>query len=98
MASPLSEDEVRRIAALARLDLTDTEVQRFATQLTAIVGYAAAIDDADTSRLAAPPAPTPAEGVGRPDVTVPGLPRAEALEGAPEAAVDAGLFRVPKVL
>jgi aspartyl-tRNA(Asn)/glutamyl-tRNA(Gln) amidotransferase subunit C len=96
MATALSEDEVRRIAALARLDLTDTEVQRFATQLTAIVGYAAAIDEADTSRL--PPAQAPAAQGGRDDRIAPGLDRAEALSGAPDATPAAGLFRVPKVL
>ena len=96
MASPLSEDEVRRIAALARLELTDGEVLRFATQLTAIVGYAAAIDDADTSRL--PPHHDPPSALTRDDVTAPGLDRPAALAGAPDAGVDAGLFRVPKVL
>lgn len=96
MATPLSEDEVRRIAALARLDLTDAEVQRFATQLTAIVGYAAAIDEADTTRL--PPALARPVSEAREDRTTPGLARAEALSGAPDAAADAGLFRVPKVL
>jgi aspartyl-tRNA(Asn)/glutamyl-tRNA(Gln) amidotransferase subunit C len=96
MATPLSEDEVRRIAALARLDLTDTEVRRFATQLTAIVGYAAAIDEADTSRL--PPAHAPSAQGAREDMTAPGLDRTEALSGAPDAEAGAGLFRVPKVL
>jgi aspartyl-tRNA(Asn)/glutamyl-tRNA(Gln) amidotransferase subunit C len=96
MASPLSEDEVRRIAALARLDLTDAEVRRFATQLTAIVGYAAAIDDADTTRL---PAARAADVlVARDDTTAPVLARDEALSGAPGAALESGLFRVPKVL
>ena len=96
MASPLSEAEVRRIAALARLDLTESEVPRFATQLTAIVGYAAAIDEADTSRLSPPQQPTSA--LTRDDVTRPGLDRKVALDGAPDAAPAAGLFRVPKVL
>ena len=96
MASPLSEDEVRRIATLARLELTDGEVQRFATQLTAIVGYAAAIDDADTSGL--PAHREPASALTRDDVTAPGLDRAAALAGAPDASLETGLFRVPKVL
>ena len=96
MASPLSEAEVRRIATLARLELTETEVQRFATQLTAIVGYAAAIDEADTSRVSSRREPT--SSVTRDDATRPGLDRETALAGAPDAAPGAGLFRVPKVL
>ena len=95
MAPPLSDDEVRRIAALARLDLTDADVRRFATQLTAIVGYASAIEEADTSQL---PPPPPVEPVTRADVQAPGLDREAGLSGAPDAARDAGLFRVPKVL
>lgn len=96
MASLLSHDEVRRIAALARLDLTDADVHRFATQLTAIVGYAAAIEEADASRLPGPVAPMASEP--RADVSAPGLSRDAALAGAPDAAREAGVFRVPKVL
>ncbi len=95
MASPLSDDEVRRIAALARLDLTDAEVRRFASQLTAIVGYASTIQDADTTAI--PPA-SPAAAAMRDDVVAPGLDRQEGLAAAPDPAREAGLFRVPKVL
>ena len=96
MASVLSEDDVRRIADLARLDLTEAEVRRFAAQLTAIVGYAATIQEADTSQVTAvvPATPRPA----REDITRPGLERDSALAGAPDAGEQHGLFRVPRVL
>ena len=95
MASPLSDDEVRRIAALARLDLTDDEVRRFASQLTAIVGYASTIEEADTTAVRPD---TSVVTAMRDDVTTPGLDRDQALSGAPESSREAGLFRVPKVL
>ena len=96
MASALSQDEVRRIAALARLELTDTEVERFALQLTAIVEYAATIEEAETSRL--PPGRDEPAPPLREDLAVAGLDRDAALAQAPGAAPTHGLFRVPKVL
>ena len=96
MASPLSQDEVRRIAALARLELTDAEVERFALQLTAIVEYAATIQEAETSPL--PPSRNEPASPLREDLAVDGLDRDAALAQAPGASPAHGLFRVPKVL
>lgn len=47
---PLSASEVRRIAALARLELSDREVERFTTELAAILEYAAQVQQIDTPR------------------------------------------------
>lgn len=45
----LSRDEVRKIARLARLGLTDDEVEKFSKQLSDILSYAKMIDEVDTS-------------------------------------------------
>ncbi|MFH0820375.1 MAG: Asp-tRNA(Asn)/Glu-tRNA(Gln) amidotransferase subunit GatC [Candidatus Peregrinibacteria bacterium] len=45
----LSHDEVRKIARLARLGLSDAEVEKFSKQLSEILSYAKLIDEVDTS-------------------------------------------------
>ena len=98
MATPLGPDEVHRIAALAHLALTDDEVALFARQLADILEYVRQVQAEDTSGV------TPMSHVidenhdERPDRPVAGLPRARALAGAPEAAPEAGLFKVPRVV
>ena len=100
MASQLSREEVARIAALANIDLSADEIAMFARQLTDIVGYAATVQQADTSELAANATGSPQPDLPSPrvDSPVPSLDRKDALAIAPDARPDAGLFRVPKVL
>lgn len=93
----LSPADVDRIAALARLELSDEERTRFATQLTAILAYADQVQQADTSGAAAAQAGTPATPL-RDDVQQPSLERDEILAQAPAADRAAGLFKVPRVL
>ena len=96
MASELSDDEVRRIAELARLDIPVEEIPKFAQQLTAILRYAELVQQVNTTGV------TPTEGVAtagfRDDTPVPSLPRSTVLAQAPAASIEAGLFRVPKVI
>src|SRR5262245_40036827 len=61
MADILTRADVERIAALARLELTTEEVERFAGQLTAILAYADQVQQVDTSGAAVPAAPTAGE-------------------------------------
>jgi aspartyl-tRNA(Asn)/glutamyl-tRNA(Gln) amidotransferase subunit C len=97
MASKLTRDEVAHIADLARLDLSSSEIETFARQLTDILSYAATVQEADTTGVGVEP-PAPPEPSSRPDLPSPSLSRDEVLGQAPEAAREAGLFRVPKVL
>jgi len=97
MSTPLTREEVTRIAELARLELTPDEVDLFTRQLGDILGYVEQIRDLDTSGV------TPTSHilnlpVERDDVIVEPLPRADALANAPDAATEAGLFKVPRVL
>ena len=96
MASQLTRDEVERIAELARLTLTSDEASRFARDLTAILEYAADIARVDTTGVS--PAGSSGSAAWREDTPVASLPRKTVTDVAPDAAGDAGLFRVPKVL
>lgn len=96
MPSQLTTDEVARIAELARLDISPDEGARFARQLTAILDYAARVQEVNTAAADGDAAPTP--GFWREDDAGPCLPREDALAAAPDAAPDLGLFRVPRVL
>lgn len=97
MATVLSSADVDRIAALARLELTDDERARFATQLSAILAYADQVQQVDTAAV------TPNQVIAaiprmRDDDLRPSLDRADVLSQAPAADAGAGLFTVPRVL
>ncbi len=92
----ISREEVAHLARLARLAVTDDELDTFAGQLDVIlqavaqVGEVAAVDVPPTSHS------VPLTNVFRDDVVVPGLTREEALSGAPDA--EDNRFRVPRIL
>jgi aspartyl-tRNA(Asn)/glutamyl-tRNA(Gln) amidotransferase subunit C len=97
MSTTLTRADVTRIAELARLELTPDELELFTRQLGDILDYVEQIRGLDTSGVA----PT-SHGLKRPverdDASVASLPRVEALANAPDAAPEAGLFKVPRVL
>ncbi|HEX7486995.1 MAG TPA: Asp-tRNA(Asn)/Glu-tRNA(Gln) amidotransferase subunit GatC [Vicinamibacterales bacterium] len=96
MPDDLTIGDVERIAALARLALTDGEKSLYARQLTRILDYARQVAELDT-RDVMPTSSIVDEVVPeRPDTARPSLDREAALANAPDAA--SGLFRVPKVL
>jgi aspartyl-tRNA(Asn)/glutamyl-tRNA(Gln) amidotransferase subunit C len=97
MSSKLTRDEVRHIAELARLELTDAEVELFTRQLADILTYASEVSAIDTTGVA-PTSHVATAPRWREDVPGPSLDRATILKNAPDAAPAAGLFRVPKVL
>jgi aspartyl-tRNA(Asn)/glutamyl-tRNA(Gln) amidotransferase subunit C len=85
-----------QIAELAKLDLTEAEIETYAGQLSAILDYAARLEKLDTSNI--PPTATvlPLHSVMRDDEVRPSLTRAQALANAPDAIE--GQFRVSAVL
>ena len=97
MADILTRADVERIAALARLQIAEDDVDRFAQQLTAILAYADQVQRVDTSGVA-PLSSSPADTVWRDDRLVPPLDRDRLLEQAPAADQAAGLFKVPRVI
>jgi aspartyl-tRNA(Asn)/glutamyl-tRNA(Gln) amidotransferase subunit C len=91
----LTQDEVRHVAELAKLRLTDAEIELFATQLSAILEYAERLQEVDTSRVAPTPYVLALSNVMATDEARPGLSNEEALANAPDSA--GGFFRVRAV-
>jgi aspartyl-tRNA(Asn)/glutamyl-tRNA(Gln) amidotransferase subunit C len=98
MSSPLPHEEVERIAALANLALTDRERDLFARQLADILGYADEVSKVDTEGVEPTSHVLYEQTVLRDDEVVASLPREQALANAADAAREAGLFRVPRVI
>jgi aspartyl-tRNA(Asn)/glutamyl-tRNA(Gln) amidotransferase subunit C len=89
-------DEVREIATLARLMLTDAEVERMTHDLDAILGYVAALSDLDTDSIEPMTHAVPFDCPLREDVTEPALSLEEALQNAPRR--EASFFQVPRII
>jgi aspartyl-tRNA(Asn)/glutamyl-tRNA(Gln) amidotransferase subunit C len=96
--SVLTRAEVARIAELARLSLTDQELELFSKQLTSILDYAEQLRGVDTSHVPATSHPLDLAAPLREDEVRPSLSPAEAVAEAPEADRAAGLFKVPRVV
>jgi aspartyl-tRNA(Asn)/glutamyl-tRNA(Gln) amidotransferase subunit C len=93
-----TREDVERIASLARLALTADEKDLFARQLADILRYADEVLGIDTSGVPPTAQPLAAPPPLREDERRPSLPRDQALASAPDPALDAGFFRVPKVI
>ncbi len=92
----LSKSDVENIAHLARLKLTDAETELFQEQLSAILLYAEAIQQPDTTDIPPTTSAIPRHTVMRADEPADGLSTAEALANAPDTAEDS--FRVKPIL
>ena len=94
--SQISRDDVARLSKLARLALTDNELESFAGQLDAILEHVSQIQSVDTGDVKPTGNPLKDVNVTRSDVVQPCLTQDEALAEAP-AAID-GRFAVPQIL
>ena len=92
----ISRDEVAHLARLSRLAVTDDELDMFAGQLDVILQAVARVGEVAAADIPPTSHSVPLTNVLRDDVVVEGLPQAEALSGAPDAAD--GRFRVPRIL
>ena len=93
---PLTPDEVKRIARLARVGLSDDEVAHFQVQLSEILDYVQRLGEVDTEKLP-PTAHTLAmHNVMRDDEPRPSFDKEEVLANAPQREDD--LFRVRAIL
>ena len=91
----LTKQEVRQVAALARLGLTDTEVEAMTAQLGAILDYVDQLRDLDTTGVEELAHPLPISNVFRDDEERPSLAVDESLSSAPARSGD--FFGVPTV-
>lgn len=93
---PIDEREVRRVAALARLEIPDDDLHRVAEQLSSVLDFAAALDELDLSDCE-PTAFAPAGAPLRADLPDERrLGVEDALAGAPESRD--GCFVVPPIV
>jgi len=92
----ISREDVLHVAHLARLHLSDEEVDRMQTQLSNILEAIETLRDVDTSHVGPTASVIQLENVMREDVARPGLSRDAALENAPLR--DDPFLRVPTVL
>ena len=89
----ISREEVLHVAALARLELTEGEVERFREQLNAILEAVGKVAELDLESVEPTAHPLELVNVWADDEPQPSLPVEEALANAPDR--EAGFFRVP---
>jgi aspartyl-tRNA(Asn)/glutamyl-tRNA(Gln) amidotransferase subunit C len=98
MAERLTRADVDRIAALARLELSDAEKDLFVHQLSHVLAYAEQIQQIDTTGVPPTSQVLSHMPIDRADDRRPGLSNADALANAPDPSPHTGLFRVPRVI
>jgi len=92
----ITQEQVRHVAKLSRLSLSDPEVERFTAQLDAILDYIRKLNELDIEGVRPMPHALDQFNIFRADVEQPGMPTDRALANAPDAHPP--YFKVPKVL
>ena len=96
MAQRIDKTEVKKVAKLSRLDLTDAEVQEFTGQLSAILEYVEKMNELDTSDVEPLAHCLSISNVFRADCVKESLGTEKTLANAPQR--DGEFFKVPKIL
>lgn len=91
----ISADEVKHVAKLARLELTDEEVEKYSKQLGDILKYVEQMNEVDTTGIEPMPHAIPLYNVMREDVVKYEETKEELMKNAPYE--EDGFFRVPKI-
>jgi len=94
--SALSRDDVAHLAMLARIDLSDAELDRMLGELGVILESVALVQQAPIAAVEPMSQPVPVGNLGGHDVVRPSLTPTDALSGAPE--VELQRFSVPRIL
>lgn len=92
----LSLDDVKKVARLARLALSDDRLQQLTGELALILHYIEKINQVDTAGVEPMAHALPVQNVLRADTPEPGLPLDNVLQNAPDT--DGPFFKVPKIL
>lgn len=92
----LSEDDVRKVAELARLNLSEQEVAELRPQLSKLIDYVAVLDEVDTDEVEPMVHAIEQTNVFREDIPTEPLSREEALANAPKT--DGKYFLVPPII
>ena len=94
--SDTNKIDVRYVANLARMELTEEEISKFQDQLEQIVGYVEKIGALDLKNVEPTSHPRPMQNVFRDDVVNKGLDTEQAMQNAPERS--GNFFRVPRMV
>ncbi|MBW4630616.1 MAG: Asp-tRNA(Asn)/Glu-tRNA(Gln) amidotransferase subunit GatC [Iphinoe sp. HA4291-MV1] len=92
----IDREQVRKVAHLARLELTPEEEEKFTTQLGNILDYFEQLSELDVNNVAPTLRAIDVKNVTRPDDLQPYPNREDILQSAPEQEGD--FFKVPKIL
>jgi aspartyl-tRNA(Asn)/glutamyl-tRNA(Gln) amidotransferase subunit C len=92
----ISRDEVANLARLARITMSDAELDHLAGEMDVILGAVARVQEVAGSDVLPTSHPLAVNNVTRKDLVLPSLTPSEALSGAP--ASDEGRFKVPQIL
>ena len=92
----LDKETVERVAHLARLELTEEEIEEFTGQLSDILGHAEKLNELDTEDVEPMAHVLPVKNVFREDEVRESLDREEALANAPQK--EKGMFKVPQIV
>lgn len=96
MAKKIDEAQVRKVAKLSRLELTEAEVEEFTGQLSAILDYVEKMNELDTDNVEPLAHCLPISNVLREDCAKESIGVEKALANAPQR--DGNFFKVPKIL
>jgi aspartyl-tRNA(Asn)/glutamyl-tRNA(Gln) amidotransferase subunit C len=96
MADKLTRSEVLKVARLARLKLTDAEIDDYTEKLGSILAYVASLNEIETEDVEPMVHAVELSNVFRADDVTPSLPREAALANAPKT--DGQFFLVPQIL
>jgi aspartyl-tRNA(Asn)/glutamyl-tRNA(Gln) amidotransferase subunit C len=94
--SRISVDQVKHVAHLARLAITEEEAEKFTKQLDAIISFAEQLNELDTDNVEPTSHVLELKNVLREDIPSVGLPREEVLKNAPEHIE--GQIMVPAII
>ncbi len=96
MGKKIDQSQVRKVAKLSRLDLSEEEIKEFTGQLSAILDYVAKMNELDTTGIEPLAHCLPISNVFREDVVKESLGTEKTLANAPQR--DGAFFKVPKIL
>ncbi len=92
----ISREDVQHVARLARLELTEAELERMRVEMDAILAYMDKLRSLDTTGVEPTSHAVPLRNVTREDEPAPSAPREAMLANAPDRAGD--FFRVPRIV
>ena len=92
----LTEEQIRHVAKLAKLELADNEVEKFQKQLSEVIDYFRILDEVNTEKVEPTSQVTGLENVMREDKSASSLSQEESLSGSNR--IDKNMFKVEKII